>query len=164
DPTGDGPPASGQDGPEEQQGEPGCGPAVERGGESREPLARRGDPAQRCHGWLRPRRSAGMATAIVSVGPAFLHPGLTPAHETRFGCQPCRGFFTSYTSPQLVPLLGPHAGFQGRLIGSLYGIVKRNPPPIPRLVTAPLLTIAVPVIVVLLAGPAPAQHGRSTAV
>ena len=42
DPTGDRPPAAGQDGAEEQQGEPGCGPAVEGGRESGEPLARAG--------------------------------------------------------------------------------------------------------------------------
>jgi hypothetical protein len=43
DPAGDGPPAAGQDGAEEEQGEPGCGPPVERGGEVVEPLARCGE-------------------------------------------------------------------------------------------------------------------------
>src|SRR5262249_4655912 len=39
-----------------------------------------------------------------------------------------------------------------------------NMPTMPRLVTVPWLTIAVTVMVGLLAGPVPAQHGRSTAV
>ena len=54
-PVGDGPATAGQDSPEEQQSEPGCGPLVERGGEAGEPLARRGPPVQRCYGRLRPR-------------------------------------------------------------------------------------------------------------
>ncbi len=43
----------GQDGTEEQQGEPGCGPPVEGTGESGEPLARCGERMRGCHGWLR---------------------------------------------------------------------------------------------------------------
>ena len=43
DPTGDGPPASGEDGPEEQEGEPRGESAVEGRGEPREPLARGGE-------------------------------------------------------------------------------------------------------------------------
>ena len=54
DPGGDGPPAPGQDGAEEQQGEPGGGPAVEGGGEPGEPLARGGERMRGCHGRLRP--------------------------------------------------------------------------------------------------------------
>ena len=53
DPAGDGPPAAGEDGAEEQQGEPGGGPAVEGGGESGEPLARGGESDARMS-WLAP--------------------------------------------------------------------------------------------------------------
>ena len=72
-PTGDGSPAAGEDGPEEQQGEPGSGPPVEGRGEAREPLARGEERMRGCHGWLRPGRSAGVVTAIVPVGPALVY-------------------------------------------------------------------------------------------
>src|SRR5262249_3988753 len=60
-------------------------------GEARERLARRGHQVQRCHGWLRPGRSAGVETAIVPDGPAPVHsasiaePGLAQASRGRFG-------------------------------------------------------------------------------
>ncbi len=50
DPASDGPTAPGQDGPEEQQGEPRGGPTIERGGEPGEPLAWGGRRVRRCHG------------------------------------------------------------------------------------------------------------------
>ncbi len=50
DPGGDGPASPGQDGAEEQQGEPGGRPAVEGGGEPGEPLAR---GVCRMRGWHR---------------------------------------------------------------------------------------------------------------
>jgi hypothetical protein len=52
DPGGDGPPAAGQDGPEEQEDEPRGGSAVEGGGEAREPLARSAVSVRGCHGRL----------------------------------------------------------------------------------------------------------------
>ena len=70
DPGGDGPPAPGQDGAEEQQGEPGGGPAVEGGGEPGEPLARGGCRMRGCHrgpaplgvsGWCGNRHRPGRA-------------------------------------------------------------------------------------------------------
>lgn len=41
--------APGEDGPEEEQGERGCGSAVDCGGESLEPLARGGYQVRGCH-------------------------------------------------------------------------------------------------------------------
>ncbi len=70
DPTGDGPPAPGQDGPEEQEGEPRGGAAVEGGGEPGEPLARGGCGMRGCHrgpaplgvsGWCGNRHRPGRA-------------------------------------------------------------------------------------------------------
>src|SRR5262245_32124190 len=61
DPGGDSPAAPRQDGAEEQQGEPGRGPSIQRGGEAGEPLARGGGRVRGCHDWLRPGRSAGVA-------------------------------------------------------------------------------------------------------
>src|SRR5262245_39350248 len=65
-------PTAGQDGAEKQEDEPGSRPAVERSRESGEPLARGAERMRGCHDWHRPGRSAGMLTAIVLVGPAFV--------------------------------------------------------------------------------------------
>src|SRR5512135_158274 len=73
DPAGDRPAAAGEDSAEEQQGEPGCGPAVECSREAGEPLAGCGERMRGCHGWLRPGRSAGVETAIVPDGPALVY-------------------------------------------------------------------------------------------
>ena len=74
DPGGDGPPAAGQDGAEEQEGEPGGGAAVEGGGEPGEPLARGGERVRGCHRGPAPVGvSAGVVTAIVPVGPALVY-------------------------------------------------------------------------------------------
>src|SRR5947209_6606195 len=71
DPGGDGPASPGKDGAKEQQGEPRGGPAVEGGGEPREPLARGGCRMRGCHRGPAPLGVSGsVVTAIVPVGPA----------------------------------------------------------------------------------------------
>jgi hypothetical protein len=77
DPGRDAPPATSQDGHEEQPGEPGCGPLVQRGGEPREPLAWRWGRVRGCHrGRPRSGHLAGSVAAIASVVPTFVDQGL----------------------------------------------------------------------------------------
>src|SRR5262245_2029438 len=89
DPTGHGPPAPGQYGPEEQECEPRGGPAVEGRGESREPLAWDLCRVRGCHrgpallGCL-----AGVVTAIVPAGAGPRRPIVRQVRGRRRGWRP----------------------------------------------------------------------------